>query len=457
MSTSYDVRIWAIRVRKDLRLAYQVRWKVGHGAPRHKSFATRALAESFRAELIHAMRRGEAFETETGLPESMLRQRNALTWYEHALDYIEARWSGAAEKSRISMVETLQAVTPVLTSDERGRPDDAILRRALRRWAFNPPRRDEEAPGEVIAALRWARRASLPMASLEDDRNVRQVLDVLARKLDGTPAAPDYFSRRRRVLYNVLRYAVAEKRLSHNPLDGTGWTRPNMDEVTEEINPRVVASPEQVRDLFAAVSYLGPRRGQRLIAFYACLYFGMLRPSEASGLRRDDCILPEAGWGKLDLADTRPAVGKDWTDSGKVHEHRGLKNRPRRATRQVPIPPELVVILRDHIQRHGVAPDGRLFRGESGGVLHPSSYSRTWRDARTFGLSPAQAASLLARRPYDLRHGGVSLRLNAGVPATQVAEWAGHSVEVLLTIYAKCIDGRDEVWFSRIDKALGGE
>jgi hypothetical protein len=30
-------------------------------------------------------------------------------------------------------------------------------------------------------------------------------------------------------------------------------------------------------------------------------------------------------------------------------------------------------------------------------------------------------------------------------------------VEVLLTIYAKCIDGRDEVWFSRIDKALGGE
>src|ERR1019366_2984257 len=106
--------------------------------------------------------------------------------------------------------------------------------------------------------------------------------------------------------------------------------------------------------LLAAVSYLGPRRGQRLIAFYACLYFGMLRPSEASGLRRDDCILPEAGWGKLDLADTRPAVGKDWTDSGKVNEHRRLKNRPRRATRQVPIPPELVVILRDHIQRHGV-------------------------------------------------------------------------------------------------------
>ncbi len=68
---------------------------------------------------------------------------------------------------------------------------------------------------------------------------------------------------------------------------------------------------------------------------------------------------------------------------------------------------------------------------------------------------PVQVASPLARRPYDLRHGGVSLRLNAGVPPTQVAEWAGHSVGVLLTIYAKCIHGRDQIWFALIERALG--
>lgn len=59
-------------------------------------------------------------------------------------------------------------------------------------------------------------------------------------------------------------------------------------------------------------------------------------------------------------------------------------------------------------------------------------------------------------RPYDLRHAGVSLRLNAGVPPTQVAEWAGHSVEVLLKIYAKVIAGQDRVWEELIDDALGG-
>ena len=87
-------------------------------------------------------------------------------------------------------------------------------------------------------------------------------------------------------------------------------------------------------------------------------------------------------------------------------------------------------------------------------MLYPSSYRYVWQQARPLGLIPGQVTSPLALRPYDLRHGGVSLRLNAGVPATQVAEWAGHSVEVLLTIYAKCIHGRDQVWFAYIDRAL---
>jgi hypothetical protein len=33
VSSSYDVRIWQIRVRKGLRMPYQVRWKVGMRAP----------------------------------------------------------------------------------------------------------------------------------------------------------------------------------------------------------------------------------------------------------------------------------------------------------------------------------------------------------------------------------------------------------------------------------------
>jgi hypothetical protein len=44
-----------------------------------------------------------------------------------------------------------------------------------------------------------------------------------------------------------------------------------------------------------------PMRGQRLMAFYASMYYAALRPAEVVGLRRQDCHLPETGWGRLTL------------------------------------------------------------------------------------------------------------------------------------------------------------
>jgi len=60
---------------------------------------------------------------------------------------------------------------------------------------------------------------------------------------------------------------------------------------------------------------------------------------------------------------------------------------------------------------------------------------------------------MLARRPYDLRHAAVSTWLNAGIPAPQVANWAGHSVDVLLRVYAKCISGQQTEAKRRIEEA----
>jgi hypothetical protein len=49
----------------------------------------------------------------------------------------------------------------------------------------------------------------------------------------------------------------------------------------------------------------------------------------------------------------------------------------------------------------------------------------------------------------------VSLWLNSGVPATEVARRAGHGVAVLLKIYAHCIDGQADAAKQRITDALG--
>jgi integrase len=120
----------------------------------------------------------------------------------------------------------------------------------------------------------------------------------------------------------------------------------------------------------------------------------------------------------------------------------------------VPIPPGLVTLLRTHLHAYGTAPDGRLFYGRRGAMLSESVYGRIWQQARRGALSQAQVISPLASRPYDLRHSGITLILNAGVPAPEVARRAGHGVAVMLRVYAGCIDGHEQLWNDRIDEAL---
>jgi len=170
------------------------------------------------------------------------------------------------------------------------------------------------------------------------------------------------------------------------------------------------------------------------------------------------CACPDddGAWGSLTLAGSNPETSAQWTDDG-TRSARQLKHRAAKDTRIVPVAPPLVALYRWHLDEYGTAPDGRLFRGGRGGAVPVATYGSVWRKARQRALSPAEVVSPLAATPYDLRHAAVSLWLNAGVPPTQIAEWAGHSVAVLLHTYAKCIVGQDEAARLRIGAALGLE
>ncbi len=114
------------------------------------------------------------------------------------------------------------------------------------------------------------------------------------------------------------------------------------------------------------------------------MYFAALRPGEVKALRKDGCYLPVSGWGRLTLSRSRPQSNKRWTDSGEGFDDRGLKHRADDDTRSVPIPPELVMILREHIEEFGTAADGRLFRTATGGMIY--DHTATWAAGRTFAL-----------------------------------------------------------------------
>jgi hypothetical protein len=108
--------------------------------------------------------------------------------------------------------------------------------------------------------------------------------------------------------------------------------------VAQTVDRRVVAGPVLVTGLLAAVRGLSDR-GQHLEAFYGCLYYAYLRPSEAVMLKEADCRLPGRGWGRIDLAASAARAGKDRTDDGTARQARGLKHRAQHETRSIPIPP----------------------------------------------------------------------------------------------------------------------
>jgi integrase len=456
--TTYDARVYRTEVYKGSQVTtYKVRWKVG-GRLWKEGFRNAAQADSFRSALLTAARKGQAFSLTTGRPTAWERSKADTGWYEFACAYVDVKWKQASAKYRKDIARALTAATPAMLHEVRGRPDDASIRRALVRWGFNTKQRSD-SPDEVGGVLAWVARNSAPVSALAEAATARRMLDLATGRLDGKNAAASTARRNRTILANAMDYAIELGLLETNPIRALKWTVPK---VSSQVDRRSVVNPHQARALLEAVRAQQPS-GPRLVAFFAVMYYAGLRPEEAINLREDNVILPslvgedpsgDEGWGELHIRTATPDAGSEWTDDGSPRDRRQLKHRAEGESRLVPVHPELTRLLHDHLTQFGTAPDGRLFGGVRGGEVPTITYRRAWIKAHETALTAAEQASPLARRPCDLRHACVSTWLNGGVYPTQVAEWAGHGVDVLLRIYAKCVAGQDELAKRRISEAL---
>jgi integrase len=417
METTYEVRVWAIREKtgkpqkgKPEKKSYIVRWNVSK-EPFTKTYATRLLADSFRAKLTTAQKEGEAFRLIDGLPVSHGRERSDQSWFEFAQRYVDMKWVRAAAKSRASNADAMASITMAMLASDRGRPETKLLCKAMTGWAFNLKRREAEKGTDIENALRWLAKNTLPVSRLDDAALTRKVLDELAVKMDGKAAAANTVSRKRAVFYNSLESAIESKLLDRNRIPDIKWTAPKE---VKAIDKRVVVNPGQARRLLVAVEAQRvegqPRRsaGLGLVAFFGSMYYSGLRPEEAAMLGKADLQLGESGWGELLLSESAPIAGAAWTDSGDRRDRRQLKHRGKGEVRGVPCPPPLTTLLHHHLEKFGVAGDGRLFRSLSGGDLAESTIARVWDKARKAVLTEQEYASVLGRRPYDLRHACVS-------------------------------------------------
>jgi integrase len=389
--TTYDVRIWKTEVIKGKSTtSHKVIWWVS-GRRFKKGHRQAAAAESFRSELVTAHRKGEAFDVLTGLPVSKMRlEAPATTWYEFACAYVDMKWPDISGKYRKGVAEALVAVAPAMLTTQVKEQEQKAVRSALMNWGFNTRLRGSpEQPDEVTERLAWVAQHARPVADLSRPEVVRAVLSAVASKIDGTRAAPRTTHRKRAVLFNALNYAVEKGLLTANPIESIKQPVPQS---SGAVDRRSVVNPAQARELISAVGLLR-RTGPRVAAFFACIYYAGLRPEEAVDVRKQNLELPDSGWGWITLERVAPDTGKAWSDTGRQRDNRQLKHRPVGETRRVPSPPELTVLLHQHLENHSTDNEGRLFRGTRGGELATVTYTRLWARARVEALSPEQIAS----------------------------------------------------------------
>jgi integrase len=107
--------------------------------------------------------------------------------------------------------------------------------------------------------------------------------------------------------------------------------------------------------------------------------------------------------------------------------------------------------LKTHVELYA-ASDGWFFSNAAGRPVTPTNYGPVWGRARS-KLWPA-GHHLATVTVYDLRHAAATMMLRARVPPEEVARRLGHSVDVLMRVYAGVFADERERSNELIDKAL---
>lgn len=459
--SSQDIVFWSPRKRANRKKAWEVRWRVDN-RPFSRSRTSRELADALLRDLRKAAKEGERFSLSNGEPESWASAGETV-WSVLVASARKAWGTTGAGNTRRTIEDATVLIALAAADPRKARTAPAPLpqvRSALRlalKFRINPKATRPEdrvldplpLPQDAQALVDWVEAVSLPIGTIDTTTAADVVARLSMRAGGGAPLAPETVRRRRSVLSAALDHAVTERLLPVNPLAGAEITR---GRTADAVDPRTVPDYEQAGRLVRAVR--SDARDAHLAAFFATAYLAGTRPSETRGIRAGDITWPEhvkdpkavPGWGVLMAGGSRTETAAAYTDDGRPGEDRSLKHRSDDTVRPVPLPPELVSVLRHHIDTFGTAPDGRLWWHEtpsSGpfGTLTGKRYRGAWARARKAALTDAERAQGLAQRPYDLRHGCATYGLYRGVPAPEMARRLGHTVAELHKTYTHWLTG----------------
>jgi integrase len=426
-----DVRIWSIQVRRKsakIRWPYVVRWVVDGLKPHYsKSFETLGQAEDYRSRLVLAHRSGEWFDPKTGEPGAWAPTQDQQHVYLWARQWVSHEWSDWAPRSRVTTAKDLARFLELLAVADAPEPPEGL--RLYLRDSLVPD--IDVSPDDECE--RWLTAWTLRLTDLS-----REVLADVERRLrlldNGKSAAPNTSRRRLATAHSCIRRAVELGKLDADPWPPTpkGRARRKAARRSDRVDVKRLPDPETTARILRGMLTDRAALGPLYQAMSVVMYYAGLRPSEVAMLQVRALTLPAEGWGRMRVIET---------DDGT-----GTAADPKTGERWVPISAELVVFLRAWIDRHELTPGDYLFRHPDGQVPNPSTWGVTVRRG-------CAATGWPMMRPYDFRHACATTWLGAGVGLGECARRMGHSVEVLVSVYAGALEGDDLEANRRIDDA----
>jgi len=212
------------------------------------------------------------------------------------------------------------------------------------------------------------------------------------------------------VLRRAMDMAVADHAIEDNLVRHVRYQR--------QQNP--FSDPFTRDEVEAIIEYLTERYRDGVANYVESKFFSGLRPSETTALR----------WADVDLERER------------VHVHRAIvrgleKNTTKTSTARH--------VLLNSRARAALLRQRALTQLAGNFVFLDPRYGKPWTEERAFRRSywapTLKALGLRYRRPYNTRHSDATMMLMSGMTPAFCASQLGHSVGMLLSAYARWLDG----------------
>jgi integrase len=275
---------------------------------------------------------------------------------------------------------------------------------------------------------RWLDRWCYRLGQL--DRSILGEVDrQLGFGLNGQLLAQNTARRYRNSARSCIRRAVELDLLDRDPWPpvARGAKNRKIRRTAKAIDTKRLPDPATMRRALAAIITHQPA-SRRYHVMTSIMAYAGLRPSEVVMLRPRALVLPDTGWGSIEVVEADISFDEP--------------GDPKTGDRSVPIPEHLVETLQSWLDQHGFGDDELIFRTRNGNRPSSSNWLRAWHRAlRSIGHERL--------RLYDCRHTAATTWLAAGVPLGETARRMGHSVETLVQTYVGALKG-DEVASNRL-------